>query len=171
MLVKTLKVGRLETNCYILENNNQTLIIDPGAQADKIKANIKYPITAILVTHKHSDHIGAIKDFDVPVYDIKNIDKFSDKSFEFEVIKTPGHTDDSITLYFEKEKTMFTGDFIFKGAYGRTDLGGNNTDMINSLDMISKYPKDTKIYPGQGGSTTLNNEINIFKLYKNMLKL
>ena len=48
-----------------------------------------------------------------------------------------------LTIYFRKEKIMFTGDFIFKGTIGRVDLpGGNYTDMINSLNKMKKYDKD-----------------------------
>ena len=53
---------------------------------------------------------------------------------------------------------MFTGDFIFKGTIGRTDIGGSDKDMIKSLKMIMPYPDDIKIYPGHGDSTTLGVE-------------
>ena len=84
-----------------------------------------------------------------------NIDKFN-----FEVIYTPGHKEDLITIYFKKEKVMFTGDFIFKGTIGRTDLvGSNHNDMLDSLNRISKYDKDIVIYPGHGHSTILGDEV------------
>ena len=79
---------------------------------------------------------------------------------KFDVIYTPGHTDDSITFYFEKEKVMFVGDFIFKGSIGRLDFGGNETDMKNSLKLIKKYPDDIIIYPGHNESTILGLEKN-----------
>ena len=61
---------------------------------------------------------------------------------------------------------MFTGDFIFNNAIGRTDLGGSKKDMLKSLNMIMSYPDDILIYPGHGESTTLGVE----KLnFKNML--
>ena len=64
MNVKTIKVGFLETNCYIIEECNKCLVIDPGDEADKILKNIKYKVVGILVTHHHFDHIGALNSFD-----------------------------------------------------------------------------------------------------------
>ena len=54
---------------------------------------------------------------------------------------------------------MFVGDFIFKDGVGRTDLGGNYSDLINSIKKISKYSKDITIYPGHGESSKLGLEI------------
>ena len=56
---------------------------------------------------------------------------------------------------------MFCGDFIFKDSIGRCDLpGGNITEMLNSINKIKEYPKDTTIYSGHGAKTTLGYEIN-----------
>lgn len=80
------------------------------------------------------------------------------KDFNFKVIFTPGHSWDSKTYYFEEDKIMFTGDFIFKGTIGRTDLGGSDKDMMKSLKMIMTYPDDIVIYPGHGEATNLGVE-------------
>ena len=79
--------------------------------------------------------------------------------FNFEVIYNPGHTDDSISYYFKEENILFSGDFIFKGSVGRTDLGGNNLDMLNSINKIKQYNKDIIIEPGHGEETTLEYEL------------
>ena len=82
------------------------------------------------------------------------LDKFS-----FEIIKTYGHTDDSVTFYFPKEKIMFTGDFLFKETIGRTDLPtGDNNKMYDSLKKIKKYSDDITIFPGHGEDSTLGYE-------------
>ena len=60
---------------------------------------------------------------------------------------------------------MFTGDFIFYSSIGRTDLGGNNKDMLYSLDLMKKYADDITIYPGHGPATTLGQEKKNFKMY------
>ena len=60
---------------------------------------------------------------------------------------------------------MFTGDFLFKSSIGRTDLGGNNKDMKNSLENFKKYDDDTIIYPGHGPKTKLGIEKVLFDLY------
>ncbi len=161
MKIEIVKVGYLETNCYILSFNNHVLVIDPGADYDRIVKQIgNRIIDGIIITHKHFDHIGALKEFSsIPIYDSDNINDFKNPYFKFIVLKTPGHTKDSITIYFEKEKVMFVGDFIFKDSIGRTDLGGNDLDMQASINLIKKYPKDVIIYPGHGSKTSLGYEI------------
>ena len=163
MKIEIVKVGALETNCYILSKNNHVLIIDPGDNYECIVNKIgDRIIDGIIITHNHFDHIGAVKDFhDVAIYDYTNIVNFKNSYFKFKVIKTPGHTKDSITLYFEDEKVMFVGDFIFKDSIGRTDLaGGSDLDMQASINLIKKYPRDVIIYPGHGDKTSLGYEID-----------
>ena len=116
-------------------------------------------MVGVIITHYHFDHIGALNKFDETlILDRHNLEEkeYNISNFKFDVIYTPGHKEDSITIYFKEDKIMFTGDFIFKGAIGRTDLkGGNDIDMINSLNKIDKYDKDIIIYPGHGDKTTL----------------
>ena len=81
--------------------------------------------------------------------------------FKFDVMYTPGHKEDAITLYFKKDKIMFTGDFIFRDSVGRCDLpGGNADEMVKSIERIVKYDKDILIYPGHGDKTNLGYEID-----------
>ena len=161
MKIKTIKVGYLETNCYILIKGNNALIIDTGDEYSKIKKKIEnLNVQAILLTHHHFDHIGALKFFN----NIKIIDYNTEENkigdFKFEIIKTPGHTSDSITYYFKEEKIMFVGDFVFEGSIGRTDLDtGNYKEMKKSIEKLKTYPTDTKLYPGHGNNTTLEKEI------------
>ena len=162
MEINRVVVGPLETNCYILKKDNKCLVIDPGDEYDKIEKNIgQNEVVGVIITHYHFDHIGALKYFDKSlVYDINNLEEKENiiDEFKFDVIYTPGHKEDCITIYFKEDKIMFTGDFIFKGAIGRTDLeGGNYLDMLNSLNKIDKYDKDIIIYPGHGDKTTLLN--------------
>ena len=162
MEINRVVVGPLETNCYILKNNNKCLVIDPGDEYDKIEKNIgQNEVVGVIITHYHFDHIGALNSFDKTlILDRHNLEEFEYNiyNFKFDVIYTPGHKEDCITIYFKEDKIMFTGDFIFKGAIGRTDLeGGNYLDMLNSLNKIDKYDKDIIIYPGHGDKTTLLN--------------
>lgn len=162
MIIKTIKVGYLQTNCYIIIKNNEALIIDPGDEYNKIEQNLKgLNPQAILITHHHFDHIGALDKFkNIKIIDNKSEQKkYKIGDFEFEIIKNPGHTNDSISFYFKEENTMFVGDFIFEGSIGRTDLGGNAFEMNKSINILKKYPLETKIYPGHGNNTTLENEI------------
>ena len=168
MIIEIVKVGNLECNCYILEIDNKVLVIDPGDDADKIIDFIgDRKVVGIIVTHYHFDHIGALDElankYGVNVYDKNNMHEgynIIDK-FNFEVIYTPGHKEDAITIYFNDSKCMFCGDFIFRDSIGRCDLpGGDIKAMIESISKIKKYDKDTIIYPGHGNTTTLEYEIN-----------
>lgn len=163
MKVKTLVLGPLKTNCYLIEKENNCLIIDPASDFELIKREIgSLNIVGILITHYHFDHIGALKElvsfYNVPIYDYKS-NSTSVNDFNFEVIHNPGHTSDSVSFYFKQDKIMFVGDFIFKGTIGRTDLDtGNDLDMMDSLEKLKKYPDDIHIYPGHGSSTYLEYE-------------
>lgn len=161
MNIKTVKVGYLQANCYILEKDNHTLIIDPGDEYENIMSNVEYPIDAIIITHHHSDHYGALKYFDakIPVYTYHNIKEFRSDIFNFKSINTPGHSHDSITIIFKDDKVMFTGDFLFKGSVGRDDFkDSSENDMMHSIMRIKQYRDDYKVYPGHGDSTTLGEE-------------
>lgn len=166
MKIKRIITGSLEENCYVLIDNNNCLVVDPGDNFELIKEEISnYNLIGILITHYHFDHIGALDNLleykNVEIYDFNLEEKeYNINNFSFKIIKTPGHTSDSVTFYFENEKTMFTGDFVFKCSIGRTDLPtGNMLEMKKSLDKIKKYDKDIKIYPGHGDFTSLNFEI------------
>lgn len=162
MNIKRIVVGELEENCYILEKDGKYLVIDPGDEFEKIDAEIKGPLEEILVTHRHFDHIGALKDLE-DKYNIK-ANEFKKETFKYEVIATPGHTNDSKTFYFPEEKVMFTGDFLFYNSIGRMDLPtGSQEDMQKSLEKISNYPLTTKIYPGHFYSGTLKMSLEIVK--------
>ena len=162
MKIDRVIVGYLKTNCYIISNDNECLVIDPGDEYDKIKEVIgNKRVIGTIVTHHHFDHVGALKYLD-NIYDKSNLIEGMNKigKFNFEVIYTPGHTFDSICIYFKENKVMFVGDFIFKDGIGRTDLGGNNIDMNYSVLKISKYNQDIIIYPGHGDSSILGIEVN-----------
>lgn len=156
MKIKRIVVGYLQENCYLINNNNKILIIDPGAEEEKIISEIDGEVEGILITHHHFDHVGAL-DYLIEKYHV-SVNNYDLEDFKFTVINTPGHSWDSKTFYFEKENIMFTGDFIFNGSIGRTDIGGSEKDMFKSLKMIMKYPDDIKIYPGHGDSSILGVE-------------
>lgn len=83
---------------------------------------------------------------------------------QFKVIATPGHTKGGLCLYCEKEGLVFTGDTIFSGTWGRTDLPtGNFVDLINSItDKLMILPDDTIVYPGHGKITMIQDERSIY---------
>ena len=79
-------------------------------------------------------------------------------SHHLTVIATPGHTAGSVTFYCKEEEVAFTGDTLFRMSIGRTDLGGNWNDMMQSLHRLAQLPASTKVYPGHEGTTTIGDE-------------
>ena len=165
MNIKIIKVGYLETNCYILKKDNYEIVIDPGDEIEKILPHINN-LESILITHHHSDHIGALnkllEKYPVPCLEYKNLEEkeYQIKDFKFKVIFTSGHTDDSVSYYFFEDDNMFTGDFLFKETIGRTDLKtGDFKKMLESIKKIKKYKQNINIYPGHGDKTNLGYEM------------
>lgn len=168
MKVEMIVTGTLDENCYVLKKNGTCLVVDPGDDYDKIKASIgDDKALAVLITHSHFDHVGALRNF-LKKKSIKIVKKSNTQDegnitigdFTFQTLYTPGHSSDSITFYFESDKVMFVGDFIFKDGIGRCDLPtGSMQEMEKSLDKIKKYPKDITLYSGHGEVTTLEEEM------------
>ena len=166
MKIEQVIVGPLETNCYLLPKDGHVLVIDPGEEAHRIEEHIGNDcVDGIVITHYHFDHIGALDQlknkYSTLVYDFHNLQEGHQTIgvFNFDVLFTPGHKEDSITLIFPHERVMFVGDFIFKRSIGRTDLvGGNNQEMIKSIQKIKAIEDDYTIYPGHGEKTTLEEE-------------
>ena len=213
MIIKKYPLGPLAANCYFLIEENDLILIDPGDEASFIMEEIqrqKLNLKAILATHGHFDHIGAVGEiqlsFDVSFYiskkdfflvkrlnenaqyflgynpyflPPKNIKELNNKNKTFHIsrltfnfIPTSGHTPGSVCFYFEKEKTIFTGDTLFKDGIGRTDFSySNKKELFQSLKKILTLPTDTIVYPGHGKETTIENEINQIKNYKNFYKI
>jgi glyoxylase-like metal-dependent hydrolase (beta-lactamase superfamily II) len=88
----------------------------------------------------------------------------TDEPFTITIIHTPGHTLGSISVLFDfpeesdHKKHLFTGDTVFAGSIGRTDLGGDMKQMRNSVARIASMEDDAIIYPGHGETTTVGAE-------------
>ena len=85
-------------------------------------------------------------------------------NLQLKVIHTPGHTKGGTCLYCEKEKCLFSGDTLFRGTWGRTDVPtGNVEDIIKSItEKLMKLPEETIVYPGHGLSTRIKDEEPIY---------
>ena len=193
--IDTLRLGQLRTNCYVVRNagTSKCIVIDPGDESAVILAHLKkhdLTLEAILLTHGHFDHIGAVQDlveatgcalwlsegdwsqfpspFVLQLFPIANCD-FCDVNFpeegqvihvadlDFLVYSTPGHTYGSVC--YECQGHLFTGDTLFRGSFGRTDLpGGSHTAMAGSLKRLRGLPGHMKVYPGHGRETTIAYE-------------
>ena len=132
MLVEKIVVGELRENCYLLINKDKCIIVDPGAEAAKIENKIddlNLKVCAILITHAHYDHIGALdsleKKYNTKIYyhninneinkkNLINIEekKYEIEDFRFEVIYTPGHRNDLVTYYLAFELGKFVVSFL-----------------------------------------------------------
>ncbi|MFW6378663.1 MAG: MBL fold metallo-hydrolase [Nanoarchaeota archaeon] len=145
-------------------------------------------LKAIILTHNHFDHLMGACLFDVTClihrldldsmdvsrhlakrvadYDIvspKRIDHLPGTitvgSHPLSVIHTPGHSPGSVCLYDAEDKILFSGDTLFKGTCGRTDLPGSDHELIrDSLRRLMELPDDVVVYPGHGKSTTMAEE-------------
>lgn len=166
MDIKKVVTGYLDENCYILIKNGTCLVVDPGDNYNKIREAIEdNKILGVLITHSHVDHIGALRNFltkrSIKIFKKSNLEEKEYKigDFTFKCIYTPGHSKDSVTFFFEEDKLMLIGDFIFKESIGRTDLpGGSDDDMKESIEKILKYNDDITLYPGHYSTTTLGYE-------------
>lgn len=177
MIIKTIKVGNLQTNCYIVidEKSKEAVVIDPGDEASKILSEIKgLKIRYIILTHGHPDHFGAIDDikkatrapllmspddswFVKPDQTLQEGDEIKFGNQILNIMQTPGHSKGGICLYTNGH--LFSGDTLFSEGCGRTDLpGGSMEEMRKSLKRLAALPDETLVYPGHDESTTIRTE-------------
>ena len=84
---------------------------------------------------------------------------WEDAGFRYRILETPGHTPGSVTLHFEDERAVFSGDVLFQGSVGRTDLpGGDARTLTASLRRLADLPDDVTVYPGHGPLTSIGAE-------------
>ena len=171
------------------EESGLMAIIDPGDDWDRILHQVKKAegeVTYILLTHGHYDHTTAVPDLvkalpGVQVYihqadangagsqlfplaaqveDLNNYDEgdtLSLGSLTIEVLHTPGHSKGSVTL--KVGDVLFTGDTLFCGSCGRTDLrGGSYEEIMESLKRLGELEGDFHVCPGHDRTSTLERE-------------
>ena len=161
----TVVTGYLEENCYILHNDKDALIIDPGDDSNKIIDAIgNLNVLGILITHYHFDHVGALDDIKNKYKKAKLVDFKSNKDqtigdFKFMIIENFGHTMDSVSYYFEDDKKLFCGDFVFRESIGRFEME-DMPIMLDSLEKFKKLDRDIKVYPGHGEYTEVGYELD-----------
>ena len=187
MKVYALPLGDYQTNCYIIhaDDSPSCCVIDPGYQSGDILdfcAGKGLAIEAILLTHGHFDHVGAVKELaaetgcrvflheaDLAMPPMMTAGKlyYTDTYAEgdevtlagltIKVLHTPGHTPGSVCL--KTENHLFSGDTLFAGSCGRTDLPGGSWKTIQgSLARLATLEGNYWVHPGHGESTTLAQE-------------
>lgn len=96
----------------------------------------------------------------VPFCDAVDGAAFTFGAFTFRVLHTPGHSPGSVCYYFESDRLLVTGDTLFQGSVGRTDLpGGSSRTLTQSLAKLAALPPDTVVLAGHGEATTIGDEI------------
>ena len=185
MIVKQILVGDMSVFCYLIgcEKTREAIAVDPGANIDRIIAeaeksnlNIKY----IFNTHHHWDHTTGNKELkektgaQIVMHTLEN-DQMSDSEkadihikeegifkvgeTELRIIFTPGHTVGGVCLYAEGQ--LFTGDTLFVGDSGRTDLpGGHRPTLGASIRKLMELPDDTIIWPGHDYGATTSSTVH-----------
>lgn len=96
-------------------------------------------------------------DFDLPPID-RYINDGDELLLGFRAVSTPGHTKGSMCFVNDKERVLFSGDTLFHMGIGRTDLGGDDREMEESLEKIKDLEGDYMVLPGHGSRTTLSFE-------------
>lgn len=197
MKIIGLVTGPVQENCYLIWKEDFLLIVDPGAEAARLIAEIEKTgakPAAILLTHTHYDHIGAVDHlrdyYQIPVYvspleqewlsdPMKNLSgrhpelgpitarpaeielelkEYEIAGMSFKVVATPGHSIGSVIFIFDK--FVVSGDALFKGSIGRTDLPtGNLEQLLTSIQtQLFVLPNQMAVYPGHGEPTTIEIE-------------
>ena len=198
MKITTIESGPMGANCYIVETQSSAVIIDPGfmtAQLEGYLLNSRNKVKAVLLTHRHADHMVAVFQlsellnvpivvhkldseclFDVsvnladlmPQYNfvptkrgrekcVSDGDELSFGDIKIKVLHTPGHTVGGVCYIIDDK--IFSGDTLFKGSVGRTDLPtGDFSQLKKSLEKLCNISKDREVYPGHGVKTRLSFE-------------
>jgi hydroxyacylglutathione hydrolase len=200
LAVHQLPLGSIGTNCWLVRAAGDTpdaVVIDPGADAPAIRdalAGLGATCAAILLTHSHYDHLGALAELaeatGAPVwlpageldvfrrpndfygafglslrgYDgeatlVSGGETIEAAGLELAVTAVPGHSPGHVAYHVDG--ALFSGDVLFAGSVGRTDLPFGDWDTL--LDSIRRltdaYPPETVVHPGHGPSTTLGAEL------------
>ncbi|MGI9048008.1 MAG: MBL fold metallo-hydrolase [Rubrobacteraceae bacterium] len=173
-----LDFGGFEVNAYVIHAPEGDILVDAGAEPEKILAAVQKPIAAILVTHNHADHISALEDVrretGAPVYmhpidaesaGVRDYEPFQDgedmviAGESLSVLHTPGHSPGSVTFLVGKDQVV--GDLILPGSVGRTDLSGASWEEIEvSVRKVMPYwEESTRLYAGHGPVLSAMDEL------------
>lgn len=170
------------TNTFVLISSGKAaVIIDPAASVEQYEAVLQQEgaqLAAVMLTHGHHDHIASVKALinktnavlflrgeDEALAGLKASAEYKDgeiidiDNMRFKPIFTSGHTGGSVCLLCED--MLFSGDTLFAGDVGRTDLEGGDYDALCcSLAKLAKaVPSDTRVFPGHGDFSDMASEL------------
>ncbi len=181
MIIRQLEIGYMDNFSYLVgcETTRHALVIDPGPDVEQIVSAAEkegLEIVTIVNTHTHGDHTAGnaelkaltgakivLHALDADGYPGADVLLTHEKTLQlgeitFEVIHTPGHTPGGICL--QAQGNLFTGDTLFVGDSGRTDLpGGDRPTLGKSIRRLMQLPDDTRIWPGHDYGPTPSSTI------------
>jgi hydroxyacylglutathione hydrolase len=173
-----LSMDGFEVNAYVIHAPEGEIIVDAGAEPEKILAATRNSVSAILITHGHADHISALDDVrertSAPVYmhaedaegaGVEDYEPLQDgegmalAGQRMGVIHTPGHSPGSVTFVVGRDQIV--GDLVLPGSVGRTDIPGASWEQIEvSLRKVMHYWEDeTRLYTGHGPVLSATEEL------------
>ena len=166
-----------EVNSYVIHTPDGDVIVDAGAEPEKILSSVRAPVAAILVTHGHADHVNALEfvrnETGAPVYmhpadaegKVENYEPLEDgqaldvAGLGIRVFHTPGHSPGSVTFLVGHDQIV--GDLILPGSVGRTDIPGASwEDIEESIRRVMPFwEEETHLYTGHGPVLTATEEL------------
>jgi glyoxylase-like metal-dependent hydrolase (beta-lactamase superfamily II) len=176
----TLSMDGFEVNAYVVHGQEGDVIVDAGAEPEKILAAVRQPVAAVLVTHGHADHVNALdavlRETNAPLYvhpddadrTGTNVYEPLDDGQELQiagetllVLHTPGHSPGSVTFVVGQDQIV--GDLVLPGSVGRTDIPGASWEEIEvSLRKVMPYwREDTRLFAGHGPVLSAAEELRM----------
>jgi glyoxylase-like metal-dependent hydrolase (beta-lactamase superfamily II) len=189
--LKRLALGSFQTNCYLLDDpeSGTGILVDPGAEPARILNWIgAVTIEKIIITHGHSDHVGALAEVRAslacPVgghqvdadafglhfdFTLGSGDRVELGSAAVEIHAIPGHTPGSIALALDESvfRRAIVGDAIFPGGPGRTQSHEDLKQLLDALAVtVFTWPDEVVLHPGHGEATTVGDERMAFERFR-----
>ena len=120
---------------------------------------IEKPVLADIMSYVPWPEFGPFESWDAE-HTVKGGERLELAGFEIDVVFTPGHSPGHVTYSLADEQAVFSGDVLFQGSVGRTDLpGGDWPTLLDSIrSLVDSLPEETTVYPGHMGVTSLGAE-------------